>query len=208
VELDIRRFPFDRQRLEAVFAVLGARADEVRLVVDLDAHDALAETVRIPQWEITRARFETEERALAGLPTSVLVLRVDVSRHSFYFNRLVILPLIVIVLLSFCVFWMERSSLGDRVGVSFIGVLTVVTYQLLINDSMPRISYVTSIHAFLSFSFLTMCATIVINLVVGWLDKQGKHERGDRLDRLCRWLFPLVYFGLILAIAVIAWVFF
>jgi hypothetical protein len=121
---------------------------------------------------------------------------VDVARDSFHIRRLVTLPLALIVLLSFSVFWMDRSTLGDRLSVSFIGILTGVTYQLVISDEMPRISYFTVIHGFLNLSFLTMCATVVINLVVGALDKKGEQALGDRIDRRCRWLFPLGYVGL------------
>ena len=82
---------------------------------------------------------------------------------------------------------------------SFIGILTGVTYQIVMSDNLPHISYGTLMHAFLNISFITMCATVVINLVVGAMDKQGKHEIGDRIDRRCRWIFPLAYFGLNLA---------
>jgi hypothetical protein len=53
-----------------------------------------------------------------------------------------------------------------------------------------------------------MCSTVVINLVVGALDKRGKAELGDCIDRRCRWVFPLTYFGLILVILGVTFVFF
>jgi len=111
---------------------------------------------------------------------------------------------------SFCflVFWMEKSSLGDRVSVSFIGILTGVTYQIMMSDQLPSISYVTLMHGFLGLSFLTMCATVVINLVVGALDQQGKSELADRIDCRCRWGFSLAYFGLMLIMVWVAMVFF
>ena len=70
----------------------------------------------------------------------------------------------------------------------------------MINDNLPNISYFTLIHGFLNLSFLTMCATVVINLVVGALDRRGKQEIGDCIDRRCRWIFPVTYFGLIAVI--------
>ena len=88
------------------------------------------------------------------------------------------------------------------------GILTAVAYQLVMSQQLPRISYVTLMHGFLNFSFLTMCATIVINLVVGTLDKRGKVELGDRIDRRCRWVFPLAYFGLLLFMLAVAMLFF
>jgi hypothetical protein len=122
-------------------------------------------------------------------------------------SRLVVLPLVVIVLLSFSVFWMDRSSVGDRLGISFIGILTGVAYQIVMSDHLPRISYLTLMHGILNLSFLTMCATVVINLVVSRLDRRGESELGDRIDRRCRWAFPLVYFGLSLVMVGVAMVF-
>ena len=139
---------------------------------------------------------------------SAFIVSVEVQRESFYMRRLVIIPLVVIVLLSFSVFWMERSSLGDRLSVSFIGILTGVAYQLVMSEQLPRISYVTLMHGFLSLSFLTMCATVVVNLVVGALDKRGQVALGDRIDRRCRWGFPLAYFGLLLVMRAVASLFF
>ncbi len=72
---------------------------------------------------------------------SALIMNVDVQRASFYVSRLVTLPLLLIVLLSFSVFWMDRSSLGDRISVSFIGILTVVAYQVVMSETLPRIAY-------------------------------------------------------------------
>jgi len=213
VELDMKRFPFDRHRLEAIFEVLGFDRDEVLMEVESAyASSLLASEVWVPQWSITGSGMSIRNRSASyaghlGV-SSAFIVSVDVERNSFYIRRLVVFPLVVIVLLSFSVFWMDRSSLGDRISVSFIGILTGVAYQLVISDSMPHISYVTLMHGFLNLSFVTMCATVVINLVVGALDQRGKHELGDRVDRRCRWVFPLVYFGLNFVMVGVAFLYF
>ncbi|MGB7946065.1 MAG: hypothetical protein WCH75_00135, partial [Candidatus Binatia bacterium] len=193
-EINMRRFPFDRHRLEAVFQVLGFDKDEVLMQVESDSGTSSAGEIRVPQWTVTGVSASVRDRpaSYAGRRgiSAALVVSVDVQRESFYTVRLVIIPLVLIVLLSFSVFWMDRSSLGDRLSVSFIGILTGVAYLLVTSEQLPRISYFTLIHGFLNLSFLTMCATVVINLVVGGLDKQGKFGTGDRIDRICRWLFP------------------
>jgi hypothetical protein len=200
-EFSMRRFPFDTQRLEAVFEMLGYDADQVALRVDATGVRPVGRGFRLPQWNITAMNLSVEERpapyAGGRGVASAFVVSVDVQRESFFISRFVIIPLIVIVLLSFSVFWMDRSSLGDRISVSFIGILTGVAYQIVLSDHLPRISYVTLMHGFLNLSFLAMCATVVVNLVVGTLDKNGKREAGDRIDRRCRWAFPLAYFALL-----------
>jgi hypothetical protein len=52
-------------------------------------------------------------------------------------------------------------------------------------------------NGFLNMSFFVMCASVVVSLWVGWLDRHGQTATGDRIDRRCRWIFPLVYLGLL-----------
>jgi hypothetical protein len=128
----------------------------------------------------------------------------DVQRDPIFTLRLVGLQLALSVMLSWSAFWMERSSLADRISEPFVGTLTAVAYQILVGDLLPHVSYITVMHAFLNFSFFVMCSTLVINLIVEACDRNGKNALGDHIDRRCRWIFPLTYLGLLLVIAVIA----
>jgi hypothetical protein len=212
VDIDMTLFPYDAHRLEAVFEVLGFDRDEVRLRLDPDATEGSAQDVRIPQWSLLGVELSVRDRAAPhaghlGIASS-LILTADVDRQSLYARRLVILPLVLIVLLSFSVFWMDQTTLADRQSISFIGILTAVAYQIIVSDQLPHISYVTLIHVFLSLSFVTMCATVVVNLVVSGLDRRGRSALGDRIDRRCRWAFPLAYMGLNLSMMIVAFTFF
>ena len=164
--------------------------------------------MRIPQWKVSDISVSTrnlEASTRKQGASSSLVLSIHAERQSLFMLRLVVLPLTLIVMLSWSVFWMERSSLGDRMSISFIGILTAVAYQIVVsNDILPQISYVTLMHAFLNISFCVMCATVVINLTVGACDKKGNFALGDRIDRCCRWAFPIVYVTLVSVAAAIA----
>jgi hypothetical protein len=80
-------------------------------------------------------------------------------------------------------------------SVSFVGILTAVAYQITLAEIVPNVSYLTLLNGFVNLSLLMMSITAVINLLVAAADRHG-YERGDRIDRCCRWLFPLAYFGL------------
>ena len=208
IDLDLRRYPFDQQRLEAVFHVLGFDSNEIALRLKPGYNDGgfkLDETFELPQWQLMGIESSIGTRVTpligTGATTSTFTISIDVQRNHFFILRLVILPLIIIVMLSWSVFWMDKSSLGDRIGVSFIGILTAVTYQVILSEILPRISYFTLINdGFIAFSFLIMSMTVVVNLRVGYLDRQGMSEAGDRLDHRCKWMFPLIYFGALLVI--------
>ena len=211
-DLDLRGYPFDSQRLEAIFEVLGVDEGEVVLEVAPTADGSLVDVaaMRMPQWNLARVSssigsYAASHAGRLGV-ASTFVLSMDVERKSFFMVRLIIIPLALIVMLSWSVFWMDQSSLGDRISVSFIGILTVVAYQIVVSEIQPRISYLTLMNGFLNMSFLIMCASAVINLWVGSLDRQGRTAAGDLIDRRCRWIFPVVYSGLLLFVSGMAFV--
>ena len=203
-DLDLRAYPFDRQRLEAVFEVLGFAESEVVLQPSAPGNTAAPRgtgTVRVPQWNLVQVG--NSSRSYSAIHAgelgvaSTFVISMDVERKSFFMVRLVVIPLFLIVVLSWSVFWMDQSSLGDRISVSFIGILTVVSYQVMLSEILPHISYMTLMNGFLNMSFFVMCATVPVNLRVGSLDRRGETAAGDRIDRRCRWIFPLIYLGLL-----------
>ena len=195
--LILNRYPFDSQQLKVIFKILGYNNKEVVFITDSNSITSNSELIRIPQWDLTALsasvqKLKTPYSKINDV-SSCAVFNLDVERKSFFMVRLIIIPLTLIVFLSWSVFWMGQSSLGDRMSVSFVGILTAVTYQVLVAEILPQISYYTLIHSFLGINFMVMCLTVMINLIVGAYDKKGNQEAGDKLDSICRWAFPIVY---------------
>lgn len=208
-DFSMRLYPFDSQRLEAVFELIGFHRDEVILEAGKAAEDR---KIEVSQWKFRGIETSIRHRkSLAGGlsgESSEYVVAIQMQRDPMFIMRLVGMPLALIVILSWSVFWMDRSSLGDRISVSFVGILTAVAYQIVVGDLLPHVSYITVMHGFLNYSFFIMSATVVINLVVGACDKNGKCELGDLIDRRCRWIFPMAYFGGLAVFAAVAfWIF-
>lgn len=210
VDLDERRLPFDRQHLVLVFRVFGFEAGEVVFHADPNATSTDDFMTRLPQWTVEGVSASTRTVNIADADSSdvasAFFVTIQVKRKPMFMLRLVVLPMTLIVLLSWSVFWMDRSSVGDRMSVSFVGLLSAVAYQITLVGIVPNVSYFTLMNEFLNLSFLMMCATVVVNLYVAYADRHGG-DLGDRIDRRCRWIFPLIYFGLN-AIAVVVMFYF
>ena len=201
VHMDLRRIPFDRQRFEVVFEVLGFDASEVLLTADPDETGA-SDGLSVTQWRMEsltaedrtyQATFNSGREELV----SAVAFEFPVDRNSGFLLRMIVLPLLILVGLSWSVFWMDAESLGDRMAISFVGILTVVAFQIVVSDMLPRIPYFTILSTFLLISYLTLVAGVIVNLRVGALDRQGDRAVGNRLDMTCRWLFPLGYLSAI-----------
>jgi hypothetical protein len=199
---ELRQFPFDRERFEIVLHPLGLNRDEVVLSPSSDI-GVPGHGISIAEWQLgdVSASARDHHATSAGRgqrALSAVVVTLELARRPGSMVRLVILPMMLLVGLSWSVFWMDRESLGDRMAISFIGILTVVAYQLTVSGMIPRIPYVTLLGGFIGVSFFTVSASVVVNLVVGHLDRSGRRARGDRIDYACRWAFPLAY-GVLLA---------
>jgi hypothetical protein len=199
--MDLRRFPFDQQGFTANFLVLGYEQSEVRLEPDLDHTGRDDGGVQIAEWHLRGINVETDtfRPHLEGdfVPEySRLVVRLDMTRLPQFMLRVVVFPLSLLSLLCASVFWMDQESLGDRMSISFTGLLTVVAYQFLIGGSLPTIAYFTLMDGFLYSTYAFVASTIVVNLRVGHLNRSGRRRVGDRLDERCRWIFPLGFVGI------------
>ncbi len=197
---DLRRFPFDHQTLPLVIESF-AWSSEALLFHEQGDKIGLGEEFEVPAWHTAsvRTRIESKQEIRDRAPFSRWVLEIDVDRQAAYYVWKILIPLVLLVAASWTVFWMDDGSLGERMGVSLTGILTVVAYQFIIDADLPQISYLTFMDAVLFASFAMMVLTIIENVLVrapNAGDRQTR-ERRKRFDRTCRWLFPAAYAGLL-----------
>ena len=201
--MDLRKFPFDVQTLKAFLISFGDSNEEVQLRVDqrvLGATEEYAEKerhVNIAEWRLENVDIKagtTDHRYYGDeAENSQIELEITMRRKSANVIWKVIFPLVILVAMMWTVFWLDIDSLADRLNISFIGILTIVAYQFLIDGAMPRISYFTFTDALLLSSFVIMAATIFQSLFVFDLVKRGKQSTAHRVDTVSRWAFPAIY---------------
>lgn len=101
--------------------------------------------------------------------------------------------MILLVSLTWSVFWMDNETLSNRVNITFIGILSVVAYYFVILENVPEVSYLTLIDAFIISTFLILAAGVVLIVIMESLGPEKKVQLGPKVDRACRWAFPLAY---------------
>jgi hypothetical protein len=134
-------------------------------------------------------------------------MMIDVERQYGFYLWKMLLPLLLLVMISWVVFWMTETEVHDRMGISFIGLLTVVAYQFIATENLPAISYFTLMDGIISTSFAVMILSVFENLVVHVMITRDRQSGAERLDRMCRWLFPLAYVVVIVVVCMLYLVF-
>jgi hypothetical protein len=200
--LDYREFPFDSQVLPLNLESFAWNNDVVELSIDHD-RTGFAPDFAMAEWEFEAlANREMDvTRVRDATPFSNLVFEIRIDRKSGFFLWKIFLTVIIIVSLTFVVFWMSDERLGRRAGVSSSGILTVIAYQFVTTASLPRVSYLTVADKVMTVSIVIVAATMVMSIIVDGIDLENMALK-VKIDRACRWAFPLAYF---LLLALVAW---
>ena len=192
-QYDLRRFPFDRQTLELQLESYLWNRDQLQFIHD-ETISGFSDGISMPEWNIEAVSGHVSEVAVvrSDTPFSRYLLEIEISRRPGFYLWKVFLPLIVIVALSWSVFWMTDERFSARSRISATGVLTVVAYQFIFAESLPRVGYLTLLDQVMIGSFGLLAVTVLESLLV---DRANRHDlaKAIRIDHTSRWLFPAVY---------------
>jgi hypothetical protein len=203
---DLKKFPFDRQKLEIEIESF-AWHDEVLLFQMNEEKIGFSNDFEIAEWHIEKVESKIE--SVKGIQDrasfSEFLMEIVVVRQYEYYLWKIITPLIFLVIVSWSVFLMIGEKLADRLRFSMIGILTIVSFQFIISDILPRVSYFTLMDSFLSISFFIMLLTMLESVYVNNLDLVEESAQAKKLDMVSRIAFPVLYF---VSLATLALIFF
>ena len=198
---DLTKFPFDQQTLDVEIESFAWDENDVKLKLN-EEKTGFNPSLNLPEWKINdlETQIKTTQEVRSKVPFYKLLMQIKLIRKPGFYLWKVIIPLIVLVIISWSVFWMSEESLADRISFSLTGILTVVAYQFLISENLPNISYLTLMDAMLSLSFAAIALTVAENIFVDWLNQENLKFLAIKVDRICQFAFPTIYVFLLLAI--------
>ncbi|WP_269542214.1 hypothetical protein [Cerasicoccus fimbriatus] len=207
--MNLRKFPFDQQELSAILIPFGNSTEQVILKDDPAITEAsedyvqLNNQINIAEWKLLDVRSEviTVKHRFFGEPQEVSQLKVyfTLQREPGHIIWDILFPLFILIILMWSIFWIDSNNLTDRLNIAFIGILTIVAYQFLIDGSLPRIPYFTFTDAIVFLSFIIMAGVVFQSLLLWYLHKKKREQLADLIDKLSLWGFPFVYLGAIIA---------
>lgn len=190
---DFTRFPFDAQRLTLEIESFAWPSSDMTLRRD-EEKIGFAEGFNIPSWSLTGYTSEIRNvQEVRDRDTfSELLVTIDAERVSAPYVYRLILPLMLIVAVSWSVFWLRALDTG-RFAVTFTTILTVVAFNFVVTDKLPNVPEVTYLETLFGFSFLFLVLVVIQNTAVDRLEALNRTDSAERLDRASRIAFPALY---------------
>jgi hypothetical protein len=199
--LVLKSFPFDKQTFHVQLAAIRYSPNEVNFVPDQKWLDAgikqaagIANSITLPDWTVGERGVKTLVYALApGLENSGYIFEFTASRNVKHYILKVILPLILIVIMSWTVFWIDPTNANSQISVAVTSMLTLIAYRFAVDSQLPRLPYMTRLDAFILTSTLLVFFSLIEVLVTTILDNNQQTERAKKIDRYCRIVFPVIF---------------
>jgi hypothetical protein len=207
---DLRRYPLDDHQL-TIEIEDNENEDNLLVYVPDKANSSASPTIEVPGWRVAGTSVSVTSHKYAtnygdtSVPTgnassySRFVSAVDIKRpgHVGRFFK-VFFTLFIATIISWLAFWVKPKETGPRISLCVGSVFAAAAATFAINNMLPDTNSTTMsdrlIVVSLSCIFIATLQTIVaINL--GYL---GKETLQRQLDRVCSWLFPLLYVALLL----------
>jgi len=186
-------FPFDEHSIKIVVAsVLPDRHLDIEV---MEGKSLIRKELSIPDWTIegmtTAARSIYFEQMDEN--HSVLELRLDAKRQAGYYWYKIILPLTMIVMMSWAVFWIDPNMLSPQMSLAGTSMLTLIAFQFSMSDLLPRFGYFTVLDWFILSSSVLVFFALVEAVTTGHLALHASLKLANRIDKFSRWMFPSVY---------------
>ncbi len=103
------------------------------------------------------------------------------------------LPLILLVAVSWGVFWVDPAQLQPQISTAVSVLLSIVVFNMTIDFALPKVAYFTFIdsHALMSYHFMGMTIATIF-LIHHRLNTRGL-DAARTLQRWARVVFPTTY---------------
>ena len=188
--LDLRRFPRDEQEFRVQLVSYRYDPEELELRVNTTTTGRLEE-FSITGWQLELGTAAVTPLLLPGvdLTRAGITFRLRAERERSYYLLTMFLPMVLIALMAWCVFWIDPSLLPSQIAISTASVFTLIAFRFSMTFSLPRVSYLTVGDRFVLAITLLVFAALGQAVVTGRLAKSGKETLARSLDRWGRWVY-------------------
>ena len=153
-----------------------------------------ADRFTLQDWRVLSTAADAKPYTVfPGLELAGFAFEFTAARNAQYFVIKVILPLLLIVMMSWAVFWIDPSEISTQFSIAVTSMLTLIAYRFAVESNIPKLPYLTRLDAFILMGTLLVFLSLIEVLVVTKMAKRDQLKQARAIDRRCRWIIPLAF---------------
>ncbi|KAJ6225645.1 hypothetical protein RDWZM_004190, partial [Blomia tropicalis] len=178
--MNLENFPMDTQRCPLTMGSFGYTSNDLIYNWNPNRKVVINPSMKMSQFDLIAVPVHSTNvtmlTASMNETYSALVATFHFKRHMGSFVIEVYAPCIMLVVLSWVGFWINREATADRVTLGLTTVLTMTFLGLELRNDLPKVPYLTSLDFFVYISFAFISATILEFGFVHFFTKIGSGE--------------------------------
>ena len=201
--LELQDFPIDQHTFSIQFAAVGDRDTKINFVPDnmeaaytLTGGDISA-NLSLPDWEIIEYQgIATPFEPISTVLVPGFAFEFTAKRRTLYYYFQIIIPLAVVVAMSWGAFWIDPSLASSQIGVATSSILSLIAYRFVLAGLLPRLPYMTRLDYLMLGSTVLVFLAMVEVITTCLLSHHNHSIAAKRLDIASRVLFPSAFTAL------------
>ncbi|XP_071454314.1 glycine receptor subunit alpha-2 isoform X1 [Hetaerina americana] len=181
-------YPHDTQECKLQMESLSHTTDDMIFQWDPDVPLVVDENIELPQLQLVKNyTADCTQVYSTGNFTCLEVIFVLKRRLGYYLFHTYI-PTCLIVIMSWVSFWIKPEAAPARVTLGVTSLLTLSTQHAKSQASLPPVSYLKAVDAFMSvctvFVFLALMEYCLVNIVLGDSDGPKPPAEPPKPDKI------------------------
>jgi len=200
-EFDLKKFPFDKQYLDIKFVPV-----ENDFLIDLtigfyitsqggEAVDTIFETFTNNSWNAVdyfyQPTYSFSDVAFQFVNSYEISLFLE--RNVEYYIFKLMLPIILLLALTWSIFWIDIKDLETRITISIVTFLALIAYNFVIDNDLAKLSYLTFLDSVILISYLFAGLPTFMAIYCKRKVLNKNKEWGEKINSLSKGGFPLIY---------------
>jgi hypothetical protein len=121
---------------------------------------------------------------------------LEAERRTGFYTWQQLVPLLLVVMMTWVVFWIPLEFVAPRVGLAATAMLTLIAYRFAMSSVLPPIAYLTRLDLFMIGASVLVFGSLVVSVAVTWTEHNRSEALALQINRAACWLSPLLLAGL------------
>jgi hypothetical protein len=197
VNFDFRTFPFDKQFLKFEIENNTINAEPVSIDWSWYLPEQIQNfnSLQLMEWKKhdIDINYYTESNFVKGTWHDVLEVYIIIERYFHYFLFKIILPVFLILVLAWSTFWINAREIESRLTVSVVCFLSLVAYTFVIDESLPKLPYLTVLDAIILLAYVFSAIPTFQSIYSFILLEKNGIEFANKLDKRFQKYIPITF---------------
>src|SRR2546423_6827155 len=135
-----------------------------------------------------------------GQQYSSYAFEFTAARNVSHYILKVMFPLVLIVIMSWAVFWLDPIHSSAQISIAITSMLTLIAYRFATDNQLPRLPYMTRLDAFILMGTVLIFFSLIEVITTTVLETNHRVRLAKTIDCCCRLIFPAIFVSAAFAI--------